>query len=649
MIAKLKARLFPIRLRLNQKYMLAVFVYALIPFSILFAVLFGNMRNDVINERVNEARRNVAQVQSQAEKIADNCNMTAQFFLNNAKLNDFLLRAARRDAFAPEELIAFYREDVSGFERFVNANPFLYQVRVYYDNSGVPEIMPVLYHSSRMERLDWAGVGQGHWTWYFDYQDLIFPPEIMKPAQNLMGLVIGIDDYNEGRIGVLEVAIRMNELFPELFTRSADYYCGFVTGDKWYYNPGDSDFWEAYEEPLSALAHGATHAGGETEVATLGGRRAYVTSIHINQFDGRYIMVMFRDDITAPLAASRNAVVLIALGSLVLLALAVNILVKAMLFRFYSIVVTVQRVRGGDLLVKAPYLGDDEIGLLAEQINQMLDRIRRLMDENIMRERRAKNSDIRALQSQINAHFIYNVLESVKMMAEVDSMYEISDALTSLGQMMRYSMQWSAVNVTVSDEIEHIMKYIELVNMRFDYAVTLRLDVPARVLEQGIPKLTIQPIVENAVVHGIEELAQDSVIEIGADEAGDYFTLVITDYGKGIAPDRLEYINRRLAGETGEIGDEGIEGNSGNGDVGDIGSSEGDVGDGSGEGDVGDVGDVGGEGDSGDSGDGGDGGGIGLINVQTRIVREFGDGYGLRLESPGDGGTRVAIRLPYTK
>ena len=586
-------------LRLNQKFSLAVFVLTLIPFSILAIVLFSNMQNVVVAERLGEAERSLLEIRTRAEKTAELCNMTTQFFLNSPSLREFLLRANLDDPLTAEELIDFYRNDVAGFERLVNANPYLYQVRVYYDNENVPEIMPVLYHTSRMERLEWAVRGPTSGSWHFDYEDTIFPREIRQPARNLMALVTDIDDYRQGHIGTLEVAVRMNELFPDLYSPQENYLSAFATEGGLFFPSEDSSFWSQYGREVLSLADRETPPGEIRIDARVGGRNATVSHIRLKQFDGRYVIVIFKDDITSDLAGRRNIYIITATSLLLLLALVINLLVKAMLRRFYKIVSAVQMVRDGDLSVTIPGLGADELGMLGGQINQMLDRIRKLMDENVKRELLAKNSEIRALQSQINAHFIYNVLESIKMMAEVDSRYEISDAITSLGKLLRYSMRRTSDNVPLADEIGHLENYISLINLRYDYNIAISQKLPPRLLEQRLPRLTIQPIIENAVIHGIEELAVDTVIEIDACEFSDHYTLMITDYGKGIAPDALESIRKKLEGDLGEESETG---------------------------------------------------GIGLKNVHDRIVMAFGPEYGISPASDiGAGRTTITIRAPYTK
>ena len=242
---------------------------------------------------------------------------------------------------------------------------------------------------------------------------------------------------------------------------------------------------------------------------------------------------------------------------------------------------------------------NDEMGELAHQVNRMLDNIQSLMNENIQREVLVKDSQLRALQNQINAHFIYNVLESVKMMAEVDEEYVISDAITSLGKLLRYSMRWNSKMVKVSEELEYIKDYMALINLRFDYEINLSLNVPEEIMQQEIPKMSLQPIIENAIIHGIEELADDTTIYVKGIPEGDSCTIEITDNGRGMSDEELELLRKKISGEIESVG--------------------------------------------------GSGNGIGLKNVQDRIRMEFGEQYGIEAAALEGCYTKVSVRIPMKK
>lgn len=150
------------------------------------------------------------------------------------------------------------------------------------------------------------------------------------------------------------------------------------------------------------------------------------------------------------------------------------------------------------------------------------------------------------MQNQINAHFIYNVLESIKMMAEINEEYTISDAVTALGEMLHYNMRWNKFLVTVQDEMNYIQNYVELMNLRYDFTITLSVQIPENLYRQDIPKMSLQPIVENAITHGIEELDADAVIEIKGIEHEKSFEIEITDSGIGMSEKQLAILRRKL-------------------------------------------------------------------------------------------------------
>lgn len=197
---------------------------------------------------------------------------------------------------------------------------------------------------------------------------------------------------------------------------------------------------------------------------------------------------------------------------------------------------------------RVPEEGNDEITLLGVQINEMIEHIEQLNSENVKRQLTMKNAEIKSLQNQINAHFMYNVLESIKMMAEIKEDYEISDAVTSLGQMFRYSMKWTSGLVELKEEIEYIQKYLNLLNLRFDYEIYLSLNIPHEFMDFQIPKMSLQPIVENSVYHGIEDMAEDTsiYIKVYEDEEKGILNIEVSDAGKGISEDKLKEIKVNL-------------------------------------------------------------------------------------------------------
>ena len=184
------------------------------------------------------------------------------------------------------------------------------------------------------------------------------------------------------------------------------------------------------------------------------------------------------------------------------------------------------------------------------------------------------------------------------MMAEIDEEYAISDAVTSLGKLLRYSMKWVSGNVRVEEELEYIRNYMALINLRFDYEIHLSLNMPEEIGKQEIPKMSLQPIVENAIYHGIEQMAEDTTIYIKGIFEGEDCLIEITDAGRGMTEEEVESLRLKVAGELDSSG--------------------------------------------------GSGNGIGLKNVQDRIHIAFGEAYGIEIVSKLGCYTKIRVRIPAT-
>lgn len=612
-------------LKLNMKFNIVIILLVWIPTVILGVVLFGNMRSDLLRERSSSMAYQLQEDQAQFVKNVDSINMSTQFFISDQKLTEFLESTKRQETMETEELRTFYRENIASLERLVNNNPYLYQIRVYAPSENMQEMMPVLYRQSRMQRLDWAKEEPDAWEgWHYDYTDMLFDSFVMDQGRKIMSLVTKMESYGIGEIGILEVAMRMETMFPDLYDGDPESWSCFLDLEgNVYLGSMDSEEQKQLVERILAEVErtaagdsrqqdGSETAGGGNAVLptltgpekqifqiVLDGRQLVVGCLPVKELSGTWIRVSDLSEGLGALRRKQNVYIVVMLLGLLLLALVVNWVVKGVLKQFYSILISIRQVQKGDLNVEIQTDGSDEMAELGTQINKMLEHIRHLMDDNLKRGLLAKNAEIKALQNQINAHFIYNVLESIKMMAEIDEEYEISDAVTKLGRLLRYNLRWTSGNVTVREELDYIRNYLSLINLRFDYEIYLSENLPDVILDQEIPKMSLQPIVENAIYHGIEQMAEDTNIYIKGVIEGEDCTIEITDAGVGMSEEQLAKVKRKITGEV------------------DTASAQGH--------------------------------GIGLKNVQDRVRMSFGEEYGITVASMEGCYTKVSVRIPVTK
>lgn len=580
-------------LGLNVKFMLLIILCIEATVGIFSMFLFRTMQRSMVQEKIAAVRYEMDRQHAQIRKNVDAINMSTQFFLNDQELRDFLVELKQGHKMSADRLNAFYHDDISAMERMVNSNLYLYQIRVYADRDAMQEMMPVLYSQDRMKRLAWAQ-DESLYGWKFNYADTIFDAYTVAQNSRIMSLVTSIEDYEYGELAVLEVSMTMDTMFEGLYHANDGMVVCFVdeSGQCYYGSEEDRD------NPYIRAVLEDSRAGEEEQFCyrTVEGVDIIAGSVEIRELSGMLVCVQ---DVSGAVGRNRRMhrwFVSLMVLLVPLLAAGINVVVKSVLRQFYQVIDAIKRVQEGDLNVVIENCGTDEMGELARQVNKMLTEINHLMKEQLDRELLVKNSEIKALQNQINAHFIYNVLESIKMMAEIEEQYDISDAVTTLGKLLRYSMRWTTGNVTVAEEIEYIRNYLKLMNIRFDYEIFLSLNIPECIYAQQIPKMSLQPIVENAIYHGIEQMAEDTNIYIKGLVEEKSCVIEITDAGRGMSEEEVGRLYKKISGEIETAG--------------------------------------------------GSGNGIGLKNVQDRIKMNFGEEYGIEIASKLGCYTKVMVRIP---
>lgn len=591
MSSKLKKRFD--KIKLNIKFTCLTILVTVIPIAVLAGVLFYNMEQNVVDEHMRYVEYRSEETKNRIATGMDSLSMSTQFFLADDQMKAMLINSKKGKTYSTQELLNFQQTDVKSLERLVNNNPLLYSVRIYATTDQIQEMMPILYNHSRMENLEWSKEAEMN-GWHFGYFDTSFSSLIVNQEDALVGMITTIEDYQYGTLGVIEASMKMERMFPELYDSSPNFWSFLIDKDgNIYYGNKNVEYSKAVIDQILDTID------SQQDTTFYQRTRSGKYVVSYSDISSMGIRMVEMQDITANVHAVyhlRTVFIVVTLFILALLAILVNHIIRKMLGQFYTIMDSIYEVQKGDLSTRIKLQSYDEMGELAGQLNKMLERIEVLMEENITREVLVKNSEIRALQNQINAHFIYNVLETIKMMAEIDEKYEISDAITSLGKLLRYSMRWVSGNVRLSEELEYIKNYIALMNLRYDFKVYLSLQLPDILMDQEIPKMSLQPIVENAILHGIEPVSEDTTIYIKGWMEEDVCIVEITDAGCGMTEEQLEKLRTKIAGKV--------------------------------------------------EASGGKGNGIGLKNVQDRVQMAFGPAYGLTIASKENCYTKIAIRLP---
>lgn len=571
---------------IDKKFTFIIVILVFIPILIGTMVFFQYKREMILQEKVQRIHTEVTDQKKNLKKIMEICSITSKTFLENRELKKLLLDIKDKKKIATRRYVSFYRDSMPNLEAIINSNPYVYQVRVYARSDQFPEMMPILYHKN--ENAIWS-MKDNREIWYFDSWNTSDDEQEKEPVMSLVNDIY--DDFGE-KIGTLEVTISMKEYLFDIYNTKGNMWSCFIR------NSGDMYGTSVSIKKLkSVISDENMNLKEQNHFYFISKNKKNIMVIQpVDELDGTYIKMVSVEDEYQNIFYLQLKVFGVIVFLFFIITILVKITVHTLLKKFYDILYVIRNIQRGNLDDRVEHIGRDEMGELGFQINRMLDKIQVLMKEKIEYEILVKNTEIKALQNQINVHFIYNVLETIKMMAEIEEKYDISDAITSLGELLRYNMRWVSSNVTIREEMTYIENYIQLMNLRYDFTVVLSVQMEDEIYDQRIPKMSLQPIIENAICHGIVELGEDATIYIHGKKCGNDYDISITDSGIGMNEEMLSFLEKKMKG--------GVEVEGGNGN------------------------------------------GIGLKNVHDRIQMQFGEQYGLAFYSKEGCFTKVRIRLP---
>lgn len=308
--------------------------------------------------------------------------------------------------------------------------------------------------------------------------------------------------------------------------------------------------------------------------------------------------VVFQQDMSALLQKQQFQIIpylilLIIFGTALLASILILLLDKVITLPLSKINAQLKKVAKGDFLPNTEIEWNNEIGDVGRGINSLAQNVQNLMEHKVAEEKNKRLLEYRMLQNQVNPHFLYNTLNSIKWMATIQNATGIAEMITSLARLLKNVSKASGTLTTLSRELELLDDYFVIQQYRYGGSVTFEKDIPDTLMTTQIPCFTLQPLLENAIFHGIEPTGLAGKITLTGTEEESCIKLVLTDNGKGMTEDMIRRIfSDTTATATGMFKN------------------------------------------------------IGLLNVHKRIQYEFGSRYGLSIVSEPEKYTSITIELP---
>jgi two-component system sensor histidine kinase YesM len=351
------------------------------------------------------------------------------------------------------------------------------------------------------------------------------------------------------------------------------------------------------EEEIDAVNHAfhenqADHTGTADKIE-IGGKACLYSSMYLSNNGWKTVGIISDRQVYAPFERLRMAIIF---AILVFGIIAVIFAWKGadnVSEPIKKVRTTMKQVEKGDFNVQLKIASQDEVGELAQSFNHMIEKIKRLMAQEQESQEKLRYAELKALQSQINPHFLYNTLDSINWMVRMGRNDKVEEMIDALSTFFRISLSKGRHFISIREELIHVEKYIMIQKVRYERIMESEICVPEELFGYDIIKMTLQPLVENALYHGIKEKGEGGVIRITAEGQGDNIVFCVSDTGLGMSKEKLEKLQIMM--------DQGIDH---------------------------------------------DPDAYGIINVQKRIHMYFGTEYGLRFESEPGSGTSVYVTIP---
>ncbi len=240
------------------------------------------------------------------------------------------------------------------------------------------------------------------------------------------------------------------------------------------------------------------------------------------------------------LAASRNWILLVAFLMNLILALPIWLLLRSMLYPMKRLEESMNQVKEGNLSVRARIYSNDEIGSLSANFNDMLQQIETLIDELVTQKMLKKEAELEALSYQITPHFMYNTLSSIRYAAILDGYEEIGELLQAFIELLRLSASDRGAFITVQQECRMVSNYIRLQQFRYKDSFEAEVEMEPGTEMFYVPRLLIQPLVENAILHGLNHQEEGNLICITVSRKETMLEIRVSDNGSGMSREEIE-------------------------------------------------------------------------------------------------------------
>ncbi|QDH23692.1 sensor histidine kinase [Saccharibacillus brassicae] len=584
-------------MKIRNKLIFFYVIVVMVPVLIVGLIVIQYFRQDALEKATEQTENNVQRIKTQIEN-----QLNVPISVSNQLLLDRDMERVATTVYPPDDpiqLVNAYR-GYTDFSDYLRAYSEIKGIQLFTDNPTLLNNLQFMNADSAIQSADWYKKAMGKRTIYWMYIEDLNNPSSISGKQ--LSLVRQIFFPNTGKRSVLVVQV------------DTDYLNSLLSQEPFDTMVADEDGYIVAAKDRSTIGRTLGDMGFEVAVGDREQERTFERAINGMDYQVS-INTLIPDSSTSGLTivsafasssivhdANRIGLIGAELIIFILLTalLAVYFNSRLISSRLLKLNRNLNRVAEGDLGTVSRIDGHDEIGQLSEQFNYMVSNINELMSQvyeasetNNRLEVMQREIKLKMLASQINPHFLFNALESIRMRAHIQGEKEIARIVQLLGKLIRRNLELGNRHTSLKSELDMVRSYLEIQKFRHGERLHYELAAELDTLLVLLPPLIVQPLIENAIVHGLENKEAEGIVSLHAVRVGDEVLIDVIDNGAGMTPERLRQVEESIRDK--EENEESR---------------------------------------------------IGLRNVHQRLIMTYGEECGLRISSELGKGTQIYFKIP---
>lgn len=441
------------------------------------------------------------------------------------------------------------------------------------------------------EMLKQVDTSSGNNIWFPMQQRNYLTPDSQEIVMTLGKRIVNI--YTGQKLGMLILNIKessLSAIYQKIGSIQDGSYFIVNEGGVVISSQHPEDLLQEVADPT--MKNWITSSKDTSDLTSFQHEKTLVVSSDVPSFGWKLISMAPLESLTADTRKITILIVIIGLICLFFALLGAGMLSQLIAKPIMGLTKHMKKVKEGSLDIEFQVNSEDEIGLLASGFNAMIRRVQELLTNINFEQKKKREYELALIQAQIKPHFLYNTLDVIYTLSEMGRARDVQRTTKALADFYRAALSKGRETITIEEEIRNVKDYLSIQRIRYSDVFTFEFDIRGEVLGGLIPKLTIQPLVENAIYHGLKTKGSLGLLKVTGEIVEGKIKIIVSDDGVGMLPERLEALVKKPESPKQAVG-------------------------------------------------------YGLRNVNDRIQLYFGDEYGLQIESQLGQGTEVTLWLPF--